>query len=105
MLAIAHSVGVITTTMQAQDFKDVIGDRLVGRKTMPIMYEAPARLSMLGTLMIWSLTLSLVWRVHITFAAVFNLLGLLVGLRFIRFSGMKEDLISFWLYTVRIFCR
>ena len=47
-MAVIASAGIFLTTIQAQDFKDTEGDRLIGRKTLPIVVAEPMLLSFLS---------------------------------------------------------
>jgi 4-hydroxybenzoate polyprenyltransferase len=48
-------LGIITTTIQTQDFRDEIGDRARGRLTIPIsMGRKPALLTVIAAVAFWS---------------------------------------------------
>lgn len=94
------SSGIFFTTIQAQDFKDTEGDRLVGRKTLPIVAPKAARPTLLLALCAWSASLSLLWRLNLEVAATFNILAIAVGGRFVVFNSIKSDQRSFYLYNV-----
>ncbi len=54
---------IITTTVHAQDFPDVKGDREIGRQTVPLLYgEWPARASLAIGVMAWSIASPIFWR-------------------------------------------
>ena len=73
---------LILTTIQAQDFQDVDGDRATGRMTLPISYPWASRLSTSLILPAWSLFLSLFWNVGLISSAVLVSLGTYVGAQF-----------------------
>lgn len=95
------SAGIFATTIQAQDFKDTVGDKLIGRKTLPIVYPDIARPTLMLALAIWSIGLSLLWQLSAQTALAFNILGMAVGGRFISKTNCKADQRSFYLYNVR----
>ncbi|EJD06402.1 uncharacterized protein FOMMEDRAFT_75736 [Fomitiporia mediterranea MF3/22] len=99
-LSILYSVVVILTTIQAQDFKDTVGDKLIGRKTMPIVWPTASRTLIFFLLLIWSSVLSIVWRLETVPALAFHLLGLVIGGRFLMMKKVKADQTSYLLYNV-----
>lgn len=94
------SAGIFATTIQAQDFKDTEGDRLVGRRTLPIVAPNVARPTLLLALSAWSIALSFAWRLNSLFTVLFNVLALAVGGRYVALDGVKADQRSFYLYNV-----
>ena len=99
-LSVLCSAGIFATTIQAQDFKDTEGDRLVGRKTLPLVAPTIARPTLLLALMTWSVGLSALWRLSTEVALAFNILALAVGGRYVAFNTIKADQHSFYLYNV-----
>ena len=91
----------MATTGHAQDFKDVCGDRAVGRRTIPIAYPHIARITVLVGTCSWSLILASVWSLHPWITAAFTSLALLVGYRFLIFNTTADDQVSFYWYNVR----
>ena len=100
-LSVLCSAGIFATTIQAQDFKDTVGDKMIGRKTLPIVYPSIARPTLMLMLAAWSIGLSLLWKLSAQSALWFNLLGMAVGGRYISTTNMKADQRSFYLYNVR----
>ncbi|KAH8108268.1 UbiA prenyltransferase family [Phellopilus nigrolimitatus] len=100
LLSVLCSAGIFATTIQAQDFKDIAGDALVGRRTLPLVYPSIARPTLMLALAAWSIGLSKVWGLNKESALAFNLLGVAVGGRFIAKNTMKSDQRSFYLYNV-----
>ncbi|OBZ77606.1 Digeranylgeranylglyceryl phosphate synthase [Grifola frondosa] len=80
ILSVCISAGIFATTIQAQDFKDVHGDRAIGRHTLPIVFPAIARHTIL---------------VDWVTAFVFVTLALFVSYRFLTFKTVPEDQVSF----------
>lgn len=100
LLCVAISAAVFTTTVHAQDFKDVDGDRLVGRVTLPMVFPRLSRNTMIVGMLAWSLALANVWELDVLTASVFLALGATVGIRFLLFESVPEDQTSYLLYNV-----
>ena len=101
--AVALSGALIFTTIQAQDFPDVAGDRERGRVTLPIYAPELARRGTLAALVLWSGFLAWFWGTGPVCAAAFVALGAAVGVRFYALRGPAADRTSYVLYNVR--CR
>ncbi|KAK0229465.1 hypothetical protein EDD85DRAFT_973084 [Armillaria nabsnona] len=99
--AILRGALIVLTTIHAQDFQDVPGDRIQGRKTLPIVAPTASRISMILLLM-WSVWLGAISQ---TVIAQFFLISaaIVVGGRFILFRTVPADRISYILYNVRCF--
>jgi hypothetical protein len=98
--AVALSAGIIWTTIHAQDFKDVRGDSVTGRVTLPIAYPALSRVSIALLLIVWSWGVSRTWRLDDIAAAVMGVLAFAVGVRFIVWTDVHADKVSFYWYNV-----
>ena len=95
---------VIFTTIQAQDFKDVEGDKLIARRTLPIVYPFASRLLTAALIPIWSLFLVYRYQDASAFAVIGTLaLGLSTGARFFLERTRDEDKKSYVLYNVSPF--
>lgn len=99
-LGIFLSACVFLSTIQAQDFKDVEGDSLVGRRTLPIVHPTLARPTLALFLLLWSAGLAVLWRLDLCVAVVFGLLGTAVAYCFMRAQSVKADQRAFYLYNV-----
>ncbi|KAJ6544152.1 UbiA prenyltransferase family [Mycena capillaripes] len=99
ILSIAISAGIFATTIHAQDFKDTEGDRAIGRRTIPIVLPSIARYTVIVPLTLWSIGLTLTWKLGMMEAVVFISLALLVGTRYILYSTVKADQVSFYWYN------
>ena len=97
-------MAVVTTTIHAEDFKDVVGDALVGRRTLPIVAPAFARYSFPFLMIGWSIFLSMIWKLSLTITVAYIALGTLVGWRFAAYDSVKADQRSFYLYSVSNLC-
>lgn len=93
-------MGIFITTSHAQDFKDVVGDELVGRSSFPLAHPTASRLAMFVTIP-WSVALSLLWEIRPLFSVLFILVGLAVPMRFWGKRQIKADQRSYYLYCVR----
>ena len=99
-MAVWISFGVITTTMQAQDFRDVQGDLKSKRLTLPILYPTSSRCSILLTISGWCIVLSCIWDLRSVLGSLFSGLGIFIGLRFFFLRTQREDEISYKWYNV-----
>lgn len=94
---------VYLTTFHAQDFKDVDGDMLIGRSTLPILFPQIARLSMFIGMLAWSILLPIFWKLDWVVSLIFAAMGLFVGARFAsRKARVVEDQVNFYWYNVRL---
>lgn len=100
-LAVCLSTAIFATTIHAQDFKDVYGDALVGRKTLPIVHPKYSRQTILIGLSVWSLSLNIIWGLDSFTGALLMLLAMCVGVRFMVYKTVPDDQFSFYLYNVR----
>ena len=91
----------IFSTIYAQDFHDEVGDRLVGRQTVPIVWPEGSRIWILVMLTTWSIALSWACDLAISFSVPFCCLSLFVGLRFFRKRTADADRRSYLYYNVR----
>ncbi|KAF7323835.1 S-adenosyl-L-methionine-dependent methyltransferase [Mycena kentingensis (nom. inval.)] len=99
-LAILLSGLIFATTIFAQDFRDVVGDKLIGRDTIPIRYGASSRTALLLGVVAWSIALSCIWQVDRWTALSFTVLAMFVGARFVCLPTVKEDSRSYFWYNV-----
>ncbi|KAH8088965.1 UbiA prenyltransferase family [Cristinia sonorae] len=102
--SICISSGILATTYQAQDLKDIHGDRIAGRRTLPIVSPVIARLSISGGLILWSVGLALVWGLQLDALLLFLAPGMLTAFRFWALKTVREDQISFYWYNVWLSC-
>jgi len=94
------SISLYATTTHTQDFKDVIGDKRIGRSTFALEMPVISRVSVLPGLVLWSLFLSKVWEMGPISSTTLIGLALLVGTRFNFMSGMHNDQVSFYWYNL-----
>lgn len=100
LVALLSSGLLIFTTIHAQDFADVDGDRLSGRRTLPIIAPEGSRLYMLAALPGWSIILSMLWGLGPLCGTLFLAFGLFVGTQYFRFRDGPHDQSSYLLYNV-----
>ncbi|KAH8103539.1 UbiA prenyltransferase family [Cristinia sonorae] len=98
------SAGILATTYQAQDLKDIHGDRAVGRHTLPIVLPKVARPSILLGLAAWSMALAVVWKLDPVTGLAFMAVGFFTGYRFMACKSVPDDQISFYWYNFWISC-
>ncbi|KAE9396857.1 hypothetical protein BT96DRAFT_824146 [Gymnopus androsaceus JB14] len=91
---------LFATTIHCQDFKDIQGDTLLNRQTLPIFLPAASRYIILTALTMWSLTLAWLWELPVSISAAFIGLGLYVGARFLMQKTKHEDQVSYYWYNV-----
>ncbi|KAF9223095.1 hypothetical protein BS17DRAFT_782373 [Gyrodon lividus] len=100
LIAVALSIAIFATTLHCQDFKDEEGDRLIGRKTLPIVFPALARTSVMVGLPLWSICLTCLWKIDVICSAAFIAYAGLVGMRFMMLQGAQPDRMSCKLYSL-----
>lgn len=103
-LAVQLSVAVLASTLHAQDFKDVSGDRLTGRCTLPIAFPFFSRLSIALGIPLWSICLSHVWHLDLLGSTAFVLYSSYAGVRFLLYQSVDDDKQSCKFYSVSAYC-
>lgn len=91
---------VIFTTIHAQDFADVEGDKQSGRRTLPIIAPEGARVYILVALLLWSWILATLWGLGPVSGTAFLGMGAFVGIRYFRLRAARDDRFSYVLYNV-----
>lgn len=116
ILSVLLSTSILTTTYHAQDFRDIHGDRLIGRKTLPIVYSSIARPSVAFGVLWWTVVLCSFWELcrfenshsgaldamNVIVAALLVGVAGVVGGRFVLLRDVKDDRVSFHWYNVRV---
>ncbi|KAI9454091.1 UbiA prenyltransferase family [Russula earlei] len=98
-ISIAINSLIILSTIHTQDFRDQVGDKLVGRQTIPILWPKGSRIWILANLVVWSAGLS--WACGCTPVSVpFCALGVFIGLRIFRARTTDADKRSYRYYNV-----
>ncbi|KAJ7862789.1 UbiA prenyltransferase family [Mycena olivaceomarginata] len=101
-LAVLLSGSILTTTIFAQDFRDVVGDALINRDTIPLRFGRPSRIVLFLGVIAWSIALSHIWVLDISSSIALTLLGAFAGSRFIKYTTVEEDRNSYFYYNVWI---
>lgn len=94
------SSAIYGTTYHAQDFKDVAGDEIVGRKTLPMVYPSISRYAYLFLALFWSIAIGMSLQIKSSLACIPLALGFLTGIRFVIWRSIKSDQLSFVLHGV-----
>ncbi|TBU40209.1 UbiA prenyltransferase family [Dichomitus squalens] len=92
---------VISTTIQAQDFKDVEGDILVGRQTLPIVFPIASRIVTVLLIPVWSFFFAFFYPT--AYPSLLFLVGILGAINSVRFWFIRTrdgDKVSYLLYNV-----
>ncbi|TDL18470.1 hypothetical protein BD410DRAFT_728472 [Rickenella mellea] len=100
MISILYSALVIFTTIQTQDFPDVIGDSALGRVTIPIKYPEASRKFTFVAMIAWSVFFSSTWALGTLSSLIFCVLGAYVGSRIYLLRTVQDDKRSYVIYNV-----
>ncbi|KAF8459728.1 UbiA prenyltransferase family [Gautieria morchelliformis] len=98
--AVIFSASIILTTIHAQDFPDVEGDRVQGRVTLPIYAPNGSRILTFIALIAWSIHLGWIWGIGWLWHLFLSALGGYVGWRYYHFRAAVEDGASYRIYNV-----
>jgi UbiA prenyltransferase family len=93
---------IIFSTIHTQDFCDEIGDKLMGRRTIPMVWPKGSRVWIFVALTAWSVGLS--WACDLTpyFSVPFCALAVFIGLRLLQKRTADVDKRSYYFYNVRV---
>ena len=91
------------STIHAQDFRDEVGDKLMGRRTIQIVWPEGSRIGILVMLAGWSIGLSWACGLAFRFSVPFCAWAVFVGLRFFWKRTVEEDQLSYHYYNVGFF--
>ena len=102
--AVLISAATFATTTFAQDFKDVIGDKLVNRSTIPIVLPQGFTRVILAVLVLgWTTIFSTLWALPMVVKVIYFSLAITLGFRFIFHRSPEEDKTSYYyFYNVSI---
>ncbi|KAG0701401.1 UbiA prenyltransferase family-domain-containing protein [Suillus ampliporus] len=98
--ALLCSAFVIFVTINVQDFADVNGDRILGRRTLPIVAPEGSRIYILCVLPSISFALASFWSLGPLCSALFISMGFGVGLRYFLVRDENGDHLNQWLYNI-----
>ncbi|KAI0628441.1 UbiA prenyltransferase family-domain-containing protein [Trametes polyzona] len=102
--SVIASAGIIVTTIHAQDFKDVDGDRLIGRLTIPMAFSSAAPYTILLPVLVWSLGLSVLWGLSGILGVLLTALGAYTGMLFMSGESVREYQVAFYWYNIWLTC-
>lgn len=91
---------LILTTIHAQDFKDEIGDRKQGRKTIATTMPILGRMQLAAAILIWAVVLPSLWNVTLGLRVLFCAVASIVGPRFAILRSVQADKLSYVIYNV-----
>ncbi|KZT18943.1 hypothetical protein NEOLEDRAFT_1152282 [Neolentinus lepideus HHB14362 ss-1] len=100
IIAVILSGILLITTIHAQDFKDVAGDRIHHRKTLPIAMPKLSRISLMVAMFAWSFYLPRLWQVDFPVSCLFGVLGSSVGLQCYLCRSVKADKRMYIAYNI-----
>ena len=100
-ISFAINALIIVSTIYAQDFRDEIGDKRMGRRTIPILWPEGSRIGIFMVLAVWSIGLAWACDLGPFFSVPFCTLATFVGLRFFRKRTAEADQRSYRYYNVR----
>ena len=100
--ALVLSCALIFTTIHAQDFPDREGDKLAGRKTLPILFPEASRVYIAVVLVAWSIALSLFWGLGLICSAVFVAAGSFIAWKFFTERDVESDERTYLIYNVSL---
>ena len=103
MTSFAINALIVLSTIHAQDFRDEVGDKLMGRRTIPIVWPEGSRVGILVMLTGWSIGLSWACGLAFLFSVPFCAWAVFIGLRFFRKRTSEEDQRSYRYYNVGFF--
>ncbi|KAF7340800.1 hypothetical protein MSAN_02109100 [Mycena sanguinolenta] len=98
---------IILTTIHAQDFRDELGDRVAGRRTIPTEMPKIGRIAILIGLPAWSIVVGCLFSSSKLVSLLLISMGTWVGTRFYLLRTLENDRASytaynFWLALARI---
>ncbi|KIY69048.1 hypothetical protein CYLTODRAFT_442935 [Cylindrobasidium torrendii FP15055 ss-10] len=97
---IVGSVIIICTTIHAQDFCDVDGDKASGRSTFPIAYPETSRVTMLTLPFLWSLVICVFSTAHFGVLAALVASSIWISYRFYLIRNIPADRTSYLYYNI-----
>lgn len=98
--SILTTTWIYATTTQAQDFKDVIGDKKIDRSTIALEFPRSGRPTMAVGILMWSIFLGMVWDIGTLASCYLICLAVFVGWRYCLLNGRRNDQVSFYWYNV-----
>ncbi|KAH8987291.1 UbiA prenyltransferase family-domain-containing protein [Lactarius akahatsu] len=100
MISFAINALIIISTIYAQDFRDEVGDKRMGRQTIPILWPKGSRIGIFMALAAWSICLSWACGLCSFFSVPFCAWAMFVGLRFFWKRTAEADQRSYRYYNI-----
>jgi len=100
ILSFCCNAAIILTTIHAQDFRDEVGDKVMGRRTLPIVWPEASRIAIFVFLCSWSLALSIICELSSFFSALFCALAAATGAQFYFYRDVESDQRTYLYYNV-----
>lgn len=99
-LSVQLCTAIFASTLHAQDFRDVSGDLMMGRRTLPIVVPLGSRISIAFGIPLWSVFLSRVWGLDPLSTTAFVSYSAYTGARFLLYRSLAGDRRSCDFYSV-----
>lgn len=103
-ISVAVNSLIIFSTLQSQDFRDLVGDTKTGRWTLPMVWPTGSRISMLVIMTTWSVGLSRACDLAHLFSVPFCMWAAFIGTRFIQKRTPDDDQQTYNYFNVRLYC-
>lgn len=102
-LSLLMSGLIILTTVHAQDFSDVEGDKAIGRITLPLYAPLFSRFLVCIGVPMWSIILSVMWDISPGKRVLLICLGIFVAWRFYSYKTASREATSYVFYNIWLF--
>ncbi|KAK0478768.1 UbiA prenyltransferase family [Armillaria novae-zelandiae] len=102
-LSLLMSGLIILTTIHAQDFPDVEGDKAMGRITLPLYAPLFSRLLVCIGVPMWSIILSFTWDISPGKRILLICFAIFVAWRFYRYKTASREATSYVFYNIWLF--
>jgi 4-hydroxybenzoate polyprenyltransferase len=103
LYSLMWSAIIVFSTVHVQDFADVEGDMVMGRKTLPIVAPVGSRTLTVLTLLAYSWYVTEFWDIGPLARTLLVLYGAAIAWRYARFHACDQDKRTYLLYNVGIY--
>ncbi|KZT51496.1 hypothetical protein CALCODRAFT_442997, partial [Calocera cornea HHB12733] len=101
-LSVVLSSMIVLTTIHVQDFPDVDGDFILGRRTIPIVFPQASRIITPLIMIGWTAILNNAWQLGPVISTVMYILGGVVAARIYANRSTSGDRRTYLYYNVSI---